>query len=32
LFGGPVSITVAVGETATGELDRSLKARFKRNW
>jgi hypothetical protein len=32
LFGGPVSITGAVSETATGELDRSLKAGFKRNW
>jgi len=32
LFGGPVSITGAVSATATGELDRSLKARFKRNW
>jgi len=32
LFGGPVSITGAVSETAAGELDRSLKARFKRNW
>jgi hypothetical protein len=32
LFGGPVSITGAVSETATGELDRSLKAGFKRSW
>jgi hypothetical protein len=32
LFGGPVSVTGAVSETATGELDRSLKARFKRSW
>lgn len=32
LFGGPVSITGAVSTTATGELDRSLKARFKRSW
>ncbi len=32
LFGGPVSVTGAVSETATGERDRSLKARFKRNW
>jgi hypothetical protein len=32
LFGGPMSITGAVSETATGERDRSLKARFKRNW
>jgi hypothetical protein len=32
LFGGPMSVTGAVSETGTGELDRSLKARFKRNW
>lgn len=32
LFGGPVSITGAVSETAAGELDRSLKAGFKRTW
>jgi hypothetical protein len=32
LFGGPVSVTGAVSETATGERDRSLKARFKRSW
>jgi hypothetical protein len=32
LFGGPVSVTGAVSETAAGELDRSLKARFKRSW
>ena len=32
LFGGPVSVTGAVSETATGELNRSLKAGFKRNW
>lgn len=32
LFGGPVSITGAVSETATGELNRSLKAGFKKNW
>lgn len=32
LFGGPVSITGAISETATGELDRSLKAGFRRNW
>ncbi|MPZ38255.1 MAG: hypothetical protein GEU95_09325 [Rhizobiales bacterium] len=32
LFGGPLSITGAVSETATGELDRSLKAGFKRRW
>ena len=32
LFGGPVSVTGAVSETSTGELDRSLKARFKRHW
>jgi hypothetical protein len=32
LFGGPVSITGAVSETATGELNRSLKAGFKRSW
>jgi hypothetical protein len=32
LFGGPVSITGAVSETATGELNRSLKAGFRRSW
>jgi len=32
LFGGPVSVTGAVSETATGELNRSLKAGFKRSW
>lgn len=32
LFGGPVSITGAVSETSTGELNRSLKAGFKRSW
>lgn len=32
LFGGPVSITGAVSETTTGELNRSLKAGFKRSW
>jgi hypothetical protein len=32
LFGGPLSITGAVSETATGDLNRSLKAGFKRNW
>ena len=32
LFGGPMSITGAVSATATGERDKSLKARFKRNW
>jgi len=32
LFGGPVSITGAVSETSTGELDRSLKAGFRRSW
>ena len=32
LFGGPVSITGAVSETAAGELNRSLKAGFKRSW
>jgi hypothetical protein len=32
LFGGPLSITGAVSETATGEFDRSLRAGFKRNW
>jgi hypothetical protein len=32
LFGGPVSITGGVSETSTGELNRSLKAGFKRSW
>jgi hypothetical protein len=32
LFGGPLSITGAVSETATGDFSRSLKAGFKRNW
>ena len=32
LFGGPVSVTGAVSETATGALDRSVKAGFKRSW
>jgi hypothetical protein len=32
LFGGPVSVTGAVSETSTGELNRSLKAGFKRSW
>ncbi len=32
LFGGPLSITGAVSETAAGDLNRSLKAGFKRNW
>jgi hypothetical protein len=32
LFGGPVSVTGALSETATGELNRSLKAGFKRSW
>ena len=32
LLGGPVSVTGAVSETPTGELNRSLKAGFKRSW
>jgi hypothetical protein len=32
LLGGPLSITGTVSETPTGELDRSLKAGFKRSW
>jgi hypothetical protein len=32
LFGGPVSITGTVSESATGEIDRSLRAGFKRRW
>jgi hypothetical protein len=32
LFGGPVSITGEVSETTSGELNRSLKAGFRRNW
>ena len=32
MFGGPVSITGAVRETATGELNRSLNAGFRRSW
>jgi hypothetical protein len=32
LFGGPVSVTGAVSETSSGELNRSLKAGFKRSW
>jgi hypothetical protein len=32
LLGGPLSITGTVSETGTGELDRSLKARFRRSW
>jgi hypothetical protein len=32
LFGGPVSVTGSVGETASGETSKSLKAGFKRTW
>ena len=32
LFGGPVSVTGTVSETSTGELNRSLKAGFKKSW
>jgi hypothetical protein len=32
LFGGPFSVTGSVSETATGDLSKSLKAGFKRNW
>jgi hypothetical protein len=32
LFGGPFSVTGSVSETAAGELSKSLKAGFKRNW
>jgi len=32
LFGGPVSITGSVSETAAGDISKSLKAGFKRSW
>jgi len=32
LFGGPVSVTGSVSESATGEFSKSLKAGFKRTW
>jgi len=32
LFGGPISVTGAVSETAAGDTSTSLKARFKRTW
>lgn len=32
LFGGPLSVTGGVSETATGEFNSSLKAGFRRNW
>jgi len=32
LFGGPISLTGSVSETATGETSKSLKAGFKRTW
>jgi hypothetical protein len=32
LFGGPISVTGAVSETAGGELSKSLRAGFKRAW
>jgi len=32
LFGGPVSVTGSVRETASGETSKSLKAGFKRTW
>ena len=32
LFGGPFSVTGSVSETASGDLSKSLKAGFKRNW
>jgi hypothetical protein len=32
LFGGPFSVTGSVSETATGDVSKSLKAGFKRNW
>jgi hypothetical protein len=32
LFGGPVSITGTVSESASGEASKSLKAGFKRTW
>jgi hypothetical protein len=32
LFGGPFSVTGSVGEAASGETSKSLKAGFKRTW
>ena len=32
LFGGPLSVVGAMSESATGDISRSLKAGFKRNW
>jgi hypothetical protein len=32
LFGGPLSVTGSVSETATGDLSKSLRAGFKRSW
>ena len=32
LFGGPFNVTGSVSETAGGELSKSLRAGFKRNW
>jgi hypothetical protein len=32
LLGGPFSVTGSVGETASGETSKSLKAGFKRTW
>ena len=32
LFGSPLSVTGAVSETGSGDLSKSLKAGFKRNW
>jgi hypothetical protein len=32
LFGGPVSVTGSVSETAAGDISKSLKAGFKHSW
>jgi len=32
LFGGPVSVTGSMSETAAGDVSKSLKAGFKRSW
>ncbi len=32
LLGGPLSVTGSVSETSTGELNKSLKAGFKKTW
>jgi hypothetical protein len=32
LFGGPLSVTGSVSETATGDTSKSLRAGFKRTW